>query len=188
MKKNVIIIISIILSFSIAIIVGIKVIQVKKDSEVQANAERELKRLYYRQNEAFELGDDLNKRDFYHGVNELKLNEVVVYLHAFNNSQSKYHISVDEVVDYLSKEYDSDGVPMIYSQPENIEAYIAWNLRMGKDIITKFGDKFNDYLKEKGYATHFYREMSYEDVIKALDEYEKAPDYVSPEECAKNIN
>ena len=161
-------------------IIGLKVARIKKESEAQIKEQNELELLYYRQNTAFELGDDLDKRYCYYGADELKLNVLIVHLSAYNSVQSKYKVTVDDVINYLSYEYDSYGKPMVYSQPENIKAYIYWNIRYGKDVITKYGDAFNDYMGAHGYSNHFYRSMSYEEVVTALEEYQNSPDYVSP--------
>ena len=171
--KKVVISLCIIFLFVCITIIGIKTVQIKKESETKIKEQKELEMLYYKQNTAFELGD-LDKRYCYYGTNELKLNVLIVHLCAYNSAQNKYKVTVDDVINYLNDEYDSYGKPRIYSQPENIKAYIYWNIRYGNDAITKYGDAFNDYLDEHGYSNHFYRDMSYEEVVEALEEYQKS--------------
>lgn len=174
--KKLVILLCIIVLFGGITITGMKIVQIKKESESRIKEQNELELLYYRQNTAFELGD-LDKRYCYYGANELKLNVLIVQLYAYNSAQSKYEVTVDDVINYLSDEYDSYGKPKIYSQPENIKAYIYWNIRYGNDAITKYGDAFNDYMGKHGYSNHFYRSMSYEEVVTALEEFQEDPEY-----------
>lgn len=142
-----------------------------------------LEKLYYRQNTAFELCDNLNERKSYHGADELRLNRIAVDLYVFNNIQSEYQVTVDEVTNYLAEENDANGKPMIYSMPENIKNYISWYYEdNGQDIILDFGAWFNDYLKNNDYPQHFFRKMSYEEVVEALKKYKNDPSYVPPKQ------
>ena len=42
-----------------------------------------------------------------------------------------------------------------------------------------FDDNFNEYLMEHGYP-HVYQNMSYEEVVDALEIYKNDPEYVPP--------
>ena len=141
----------------------------------------QLPKLYVRQNVAFDVCTDYTQNDRYHGDNELKLNRVVVNISAYNEYQSKYQLTVDEVVDYFEEEYDSSGNPRVYSQPESIHDYIEWYWNGGEEIIGEYGDGFTEYMSKHGYPNPFYRHMEYEDVVTALEEYKNSPEYIAPQ-------
>ena len=153
-------------------IIGRVVIHLDKEKQHMAS-------LYYKQNTAFGLSGDLSKRDYYHGADELVLNEFAVNLFVYNSMNPDSQLSVDEVVEYLSEEYDSNKKPKIYSQPENISSYIAWSVHGGSDIAFEFGRSFADYLRGKGDS--MFWEMSYEEVVAALEEYKNSPEYEPPQ-------
>ena len=132
MKKKILYLLIIYLFFGIVAGIGVLGYCAKKNKEEK----KVLESLYYRQNTAFELCGNLNKRRSYHSANELRLNRIVVDLYVFNNIQSEYQVTVDDVIDYLSEEYDSSGKLMVYSIPENIKNYISWYYEdNGEDIV-----------------------------------------------------
>ena len=166
MKKK-IIFITVILSLLLGTIAyGVHLRQVKK----------ELEYLYYRQNTALRLCCDYSKRNYYHDTKELDVNDLAVRVSAYNCVASGAHVTVEEIIDYLSSEFDSEGKPRIYSQPENIEKYIIWCIR-AVDIIDDYRIDFTLYLHDNGYTP--YWEMSYEEVETHLEEFQKNPEYNS---------
>ena len=170
MKKK-IIYITVILSLLLgAIAYGVHLYQVKKELE----AKKELEYLYYRQNTALRLCCDYSKRNYYHDTKELDVNELAIGVSAYTYIVSDVHLTVDEIIDYLSSEFDSEGNPCIYSQSENIEKYIAWYFEGGDEIIRNYENDFICYLYDKGYEP--YWEMSYEEVETHLEEFQKDPE------------
>ncbi|MBO4458202.1 MAG: hypothetical protein J5802_10820 [Butyrivibrio sp.] len=131
-----------------------------------------LELLYEWQNQAFEVSSDYNHNLSYCDADELKLNCVAVNLCAYNNAQQDNQLTVDEVVDYFSEEYDSNGELKVYSKPEEIHDYIDWYYHGGSDCIKDFGEGFNDYLREKG--NNGYSDLSYEETSAALKNYVNA--------------
>lgn len=101
-------------------------------------------------------------------------------LYAFNVSQNEYKLSIDEILDYISEEYDSDGKPRIYSRSDSINYYILWYIPYRDDFVMEYSYVFNNYLKAHGYKSDSYRDMNYEEVVDALEEYQNAPSYVPP--------
>lgn len=140
----------------------------------EAKTQEELEILYKYQNKAFHLCNDAEGY-YFHGIDDLKLQEVVVDLAAFNEAQEEYYVTLEDVVDYLGDEFDDDGQPLIFSCPENIEKYVSWYWHGGSDIIMDYGDRFNEYLMDNGYP-HVYRKMEYQEVVDALDKWKAKQD------------
>lgn len=184
MKKSILLCTLLAFVFCCFVVFGICTTR-KKNLET---ANKKLENLYYKQNTAFELSENLDDRNYFHGANELRRNRVVVNLFVYNNIQTAYKLTIDEVEKYLNEEYSSDGKPKIYSIPDNISDYISWYWNGGGKIILEFGDWFNDYLSNNDYPQHSYRKMNDVDVIDALELYSGDSDYVSPEECAMKCN
>ena len=125
--------------------------------------------LYEWQNLAFEISEDYTHNLEYRNADELKLNHVAVDLCAYNSAKPESQLTVDEVVDYFSDEYDSNGELKVYSKPEKIHDYIDWYYHGGNDSIREFGDGFNEYLRENG--NNEYHDLSYEETAAALEGY-----------------
>lgn len=176
MKKR-FIIISIIFLF-VAVIVGYGFYKQKERKEWETAARLQI--LYKWQNYAFRVLCNHEERLCYQGTDKIELQELVVYLHIYDSIQNKYQLTVDEVMDYLSDEYDSEGKLKVYSRPENIEDYID-NYPEVDELAEKFGDEFNEYLMKKGYP-HVFRNMTYEEVVEALEKYKNDPEYIPPHE------
>jgi len=155
----------------LTILIGVSLIAIYWHTKIaqETKDQDELEVLYKYQNKAFHLSNDAESY-YFHGVDDLKLQEVVVDLEAFNESQSDYVVTVDEVVEYLGNEFAEDGQPLILSCPENIEKYVSWFWHGGSDIVMEYGDQFNEYLMDNGYP-HVYRRMDYQDVVDALEEW-----------------
>ena len=181
MKKKIIFIgITIIAIFSV---ISFYAHQTKKSEEEKSR----IAYLYELQNEAFEIHGIYEERCRFQTSEKIELSMLVVDLYAYNYNRSdeQLRLSLEEIIDYLGDEYSSNGKLRVFSRPENVENYIVWFLNY-KDKARDFGRGLNAFLQKQGYE--FYDDLNYNDVIELLKEYEKAPDYVSPEECAKNIN
>lgn len=174
MKKKTLYLLIIYLFFGIVAGIGVLGYCAKKNKEEK----KVLESLYYRQNTAFELCGNLNKRRSYHSANELRLNRIVVDLYVFNNIQSEYQVTVDDVIDYLSEEYDSSGKLKVYFVPQNIKEYIEWYLSGGDDTIWNFGKGFNKFLLSTN--KDFYWDINYDETVDALEKYKNDPAYVPP--------
>ena len=179
MKKIIMFIPVFFILISMIIACSIHAILVKKvEAEERAEAERrELEELYYDQNTAFALCYEPKKRFFYHGIEDGDKNQFIVNIYAYNNAQSEHELSSDEFIDYISEEYDSEGKPKIYSQPSNVKEYIHWYYTDGQEgeVVHDYSIWFGAHLLSKGISS--YREMSYEDLISNLEEFQKDPEY-----------
>ena len=156
---------------------GIHLNQLKEEAKKEAEEKRELELLYYDQNTAFALCYEPKKRFFYHGIEDGDKNQFIVNIYAYNNAQSEHELSIDEFIDYISEEYDSEGKPKIYSQPSNVKEYIHWYYTDGQKgkVVHDYSIWFGAHLLSKGISS--YREMSYEEVIANLEEFQKDPEY-----------
>ena len=177
MKRKTIFMLAILLTTFLIMII---ICCMQKERSIKQAERKEQEQLYYKQNTAFEVCDDLIERQYYHGVDKLRLNRIFVDLYVYNGSQKKYNISINDVVDYLCKEYDSNGKKRVYYIPQNINDYIAWYYNGGEDKIWSFCKGFNKYLLANGYE--MYWDISYEEVVVALDEYKNSSEYIPPEQ------
>ena len=154
---------------------GIHLNQLKEEAKKEAEEKRELELLYYEQNRAFWLTCNYSKIYSYYSFEDSKKNLVVISIYAYNNAQSKNKLTLDDFIAYISNEYDSNGKPMVYSRPQNVNAYIDWFFCGGDDLINRFENYFISYLKDKQKPP--YEEMSLEEVIANLEEFQKDPEY-----------
>ena len=146
--------------------------------EEQAGAVQ-LEILYKWQNRAFEMSCSSEEYLDYLPADRICQGRLTVELFIYNYVQDKYQLTFDEVLDYLSEEYDSDGKLRVYSRPEEIEDYIHAYPEV-EEMSTEFGDYFFDYMRAHEYPVCSVSEMSYEEVANALEEYENAPEYHPP--------
>ena len=173
MKKK-IIFITVILSLVIgAIAYGVHLKQVKKEAEEKLKLEN----LYHAQNKAFWLTSDPNKMYSYCGFEDTNYkNKSALCIYAYNSVHPDYKLTLDEFYTYINKEYDSNGKPKIYSQPENIKRYIDWYFIENNKKIDRYETAFIGYLVEKGENPRYYA-LSYEELISNLEEFQKDPEY-----------
>ena len=139
--------------------------------------EKPLEFLYEEQNHAFLIKCTYEESQHYQNSGRCDLPRLVVYLYVYNNVQDNYKLTVDEVLDYLSEEKNSDNKPNVYSRPDAINDYIN-SFPEVKESAIDFSDYFIEYMKETGQGK--YWEMDYKDVIEALDQYKNDPRYEAP--------
>jgi hypothetical protein len=175
MRKKIIIILVLLALIGSAI----TVVTIRHQKEVELAESVRLEIAYYNQNEAFEMDCNGEERRHYLDAQKSRLNVLAVDLHVYNHIQNKYRLTVDEVLNYLNEEYNSDGKLRVYSRPENIEDYINIYPEV-QEMAVEFGDHFNDYMKAQGYTVYFYRQLSYEEVVSALEKYINDDKYDPP--------
>ncbi|WP_026514559.1 hypothetical protein [Butyrivibrio sp. LB2008] len=174
MKKRVPLIICIFSLLLIGVIsYGIHFNQLKKE----ADEKKELENLYYKQNIAFRLCSNMDIINYYHGIDDSDINYVVISIYTYNIVCPQNKLPIDEFIAYISEEYDSEGTPRIYSQPPNIKGYIDWfwTIGQGEDTIQKYKKYFIHFLAKKSRPPFW--EMSYEELISNLEEFQKDPEY-----------
>ena len=174
MKKKVIFIICFFSLLLIGVIsYGIHLNQLKKE----ADKKKELEDLYYEQNIAFSLCSNRDTRNHYHGIDDSNIYNVAIAIYTYNIVCPENKLPIDEFIAYISEEYDSEGTPRIYSQPPNIKGYIEWfwAIGQGSTTIRKYRKHFVYFLAQK--RRPLFWEMSYEEVIANLEEFQKDPEY-----------
>lgn len=158
--------------------IGIFFVIRDKENMIIEEEKSELALLYRRQNTALKACLDLSKMDYYHGADEIDLKNFYIELYVYNYTRTKYQLTVDEVLDYLSEEYDVNGNLRVYSQPENIKDYIGWEIHIGHEMADNFRGYFIDYLKIN--SNKSLTEMSYEELVDALGEYQNSSEFIPP--------
>ena len=155
---------------------GIHLNQVKEEAKKEAEEKLKLEKLYYAQNTAFWLTCDFSKIYSYCSFENANKKNTAISIYAYN-AQSDHELTLDEFYTYISKEYDSNGKPMIYSQPENIKEYIDWYLYqgyLGGEAVRKYETSFIVYLAKKGEKSIL--DMNYEEIVANLEEFQNDPE------------
>ncbi|WP_026653912.1 hypothetical protein [Butyrivibrio proteoclasticus] len=175
MKKNGILIVFGIIAI---VILSITVLYCINANRKKADSEYQLQTMYKWQNKAFGLGNNNDdKIQTYIGANELDLKLLFVSLYRYSMDEPNSELTIQEVVDYLSKEYAYDGTLMIYSQPESISDYIEWwSEKDGSKKVTLFIADIAGFLSQNGYDSHDYETYSIEELQEILPLVEKAKD------------
>lgn len=127
---------------------------------------------YKQINEAFFVSEDVNGEDRYIDVashrTKKSLRQTVQYINLYNDMLNekgkppKEALSLDEVLDFYSSEYDENNEPVIKNLPTKIEDYLDWFWFYGlsKKGPTIEHDKFYDvgYITSAMFELGFYSE------------------------------
>ena len=155
------------------------VIAVHADNEnaKESKDDYELQVLYEHQNSAFAVNDSLNNAKYYHDSSYVNTQQLVVYLYTYNMDYPDRDITVQDIIDYLDKEYDKEGALMVYSCPDHIKDYIDWWWSGGSSKISYFSSEVIVYLSKNGYEhAEVYSNLSIEELQEILPLVEKAKD------------
>ena len=119
---------------------------------------------YQRQNGTFPRTSEHHiEEEFYVGYDAIEENEMYVSLAAYNEWNREHGKEVEELTladieEYLSSEYNEDGSLRIQSGYENIRAYVEWYYEIGGDEVIK------EYWKKLDYIAIEYRGL-YQEII-----------------------
>ena len=119
---------------------------------------------YQRQNGTFPRTSEHHIEEaFYVGYDAIEENEMYVSLAAYNEWNREHGKEVEELTladieEYLSSEYNEDGSLRIQSGYENIRAYVEWYYEIGGDEVIK------EYWKKLDYIAIEYRGI-YQEII-----------------------
>ena len=140
----------VILAILVLVVIGSIIIKVV--GSINEEIKCDLEHRYYSQNNAFLIDCKYNESMQYQSSDKSDLPRLAVHIYVYNNIQDDYNVTVDEVLNYLSEEYDSSGKPYVYSCPDNINAYIECYPEVNI-IAFDFGIRFmiEDYNNEKMY-------------------------------------
>ena len=144
----------------------------KKEKDRQ---QAKIEYLYSRQNFAFDMGTD----KCFKGSDEVHMKPIIENLAAYEEDTQTYgRISIDDVFDYLSSEYNENGELAVLHMPENIEAYIDWFWSGGSQICIDYDmwlyNYQRDHLDKYGDGSVF--DMSEETLYELIDDFKNCPD------------
>ena len=96
---------------------------------------------------------------FYVGYDAIRENEMYVSLAAYNewnreHGEEAEELTLADIEEYLSSEYNEDGSLRIQSGYENIRAYVEWYYDGGDEVIKEYWKKLEDIAIECRYQYH----------------------------------
>lgn len=104
----------------------------KKNRDERMQAYLEYK--YKRQSVAFTIGLENDYKDFsYVSVSSLK-----IILAAYKNSDENVELTVEDIKEYLSSEYDEKGKLKVLYPPQEIDDFIDWYWAGGDEIYSEY--------------------------------------------------
>ncbi len=141
MKKKIITIGIIVLVIGVLTGICCRYIQWKREQREQAE-ELVLQLHYKHQNQPFGMSASTYYSG-YHGYDEVRETELFVRLAAYNSrnmqeNNGKEAVTLEDIEDYLSSEYNEDGSLRVDSIPENIQGYIDWFYEGGDKEIEEY--------------------------------------------------
>ena len=119
---------------------------------------------YRRQNGTFpRTSEHPIEEAFYVGYDAIEENKMYVNLAAYNEWNREHgevveELTLTDIEEYLSSEYNEDGSLRIQSGYENIRAYVEWYYEIGGDEVIK------EYWKKLDYIAIEYRGL-YQEII-----------------------
>ena len=137
----------------------------KKDEEFNA----ELARLY--KHETFALGMDTY--DCYKDFSYVDVQILIIKLAAYKRYDNEVEITVEDVKEFLSSEYDENGNLYVLNPPENIAKYIDWYWSGGDSLARTYMLyllHFRNDNTEK--YTTFLTDLDEEMLYELIDEFE----------------
>ena len=141
MKKKKVIT-AIILILVLSCIAGIVFARIERRKKQEETLEKILiAREYRRQNGTFpRTSGHYADEAFYVGYDAIRENEMYVSLVAYNKWNREHGVEAEELTladieEYLSSEYNEDGSLRIQSGYENIRAYVEWYYQIGGDEV-----------------------------------------------------
>ena len=107
---------------------------------------------YRRQNRAFGMNMQAEYSG-YHGYEEVDEEWLYVALAAYKDYNLRYdmerqEITIEDVKEYLSSEYNEDGSLRVYSKAENIGEYVYWWSEDASDAVNGYWIKMEEMARE----------------------------------------
>ena len=150
-KKRVIIIVILILILSCIAGVVFAYMERKKEALEKLHIAME----YRRQNMTFpRTSEHYLEEMFYVGYDAIVESEMYVSLAAYNEWNREYgkeakELTLADIEEYLSSEYNEDGSLRIQSGYENIRAYVDWYYDGGSKVIREYWSELEDIAIEQ---------------------------------------
>ncbi len=159
-------------------IVGIFAFREWQKIETQHREELQIK---YEQSN-FALG--MNAYNCYKDFSNVDVNDLIISLAAYKHFEKDVEISVEDVKEFLSSEYDKKGKPYVLNPPDNIAKYIDWYIFLGGHLLRGkyfiYLSRFQDDNKEK-YSFESLYILDEKLLYELIEDFENCPDRKSYE-------
>ena len=184
MKKKKIITIVIFIMVLFCIAVGVFACTERRKKQEEALEKVLIAIEYQRQNGTFpRTSGHYADEAFYVGYDAIRENEMYVGLVAYNewnreHGEEAEELTLADIQEYLSSEYNEDGSLRIQSGYENIRAYVEWYYEVGGDeVIEKYWRELekiiNDYRQQNlGIENDSVRNMTVEQLQELIKKKE----------------
>ena len=184
MKKKKIITIVIFIMVLFCIAVGVFACTERRKKQEEALEKVLIAIEYQRQNGTFpRTSGHYADEAFYVGYDAIRENEMYVGLVAYNewnreHGEKTEELTLADIEEYLSSEYNEDGSLRIQSGYENIRAYVEWYYEVGGDeVIEKYWRELekiiNDYRQQNlGIENDSVRNMTVEQLQELIKKKE----------------
>jgi hypothetical protein len=164
-KYVVILLVISLVSFGIYHIYGVK----------KAKEDAKLKKMYERQNFAFCMEMDPYYKEFSEEYIEILIEKLAAYE---EDTQTADVVTVENIKEYLSSEYNKDKKLAVLNKPSNIEAYIDWfwsgGDRYAEEYSLWLGHYMNDHPDEYNYGSATV--LSEDELYELIDKFKNCPD------------
>ncbi|WP_026653914.1 hypothetical protein [Butyrivibrio proteoclasticus] len=152
----------------------IKEILKEKSRKEGIEQRKQIAQLYKHDNNAFGIESSLEYRDFsYVDVNLLTLH-IAVYE---DNNPDAAEVTIHDIEDYLSSEYDEKGKLRVLNQPKNIADFVLWYSYVGTghtlDLISCLRNYSKDHYDK--YQDIGIFEMDIDMLNELIDDYRNCP-------------
>lgn len=144
----------------------------KKNHDERKRAYLEYK--YERQSVAFTIGLETSYKDFSY----VSVNSLIILLAAYKNTDGKIELTIEDIEEYLSSEYDEKGRVKALYPPREIDDYIDWYWSGGDEIYREYLLGLTRYNMdhEDIYGNDEFSDMDEGLLNKMIEEFNSCPD------------
>ncbi|MEE3469837.1 MAG: hypothetical protein VZR24_04150 [Butyrivibrio hungatei] len=146
----------------------------------KAKEDAKLKKMYERQNFAFCMDMDPYHKEF----NGEYVKSLIKHLAAYEeDTQTTDVVTVENIKEYLSSEYNKDKKLAVLNKPSNIEAYIDWFWSGGDRYAEEYSFWLSNYMEEHPdeYKDGAATVLSEEELYELIDKFKNCPDKIKYE-------
>ncbi len=124
----------------VAVISLVAMIIYKEWKKREEQYQYKLEVLYQREARAFAMDD---RYDCYMGFSYVDVNSLIINLASYKHFiykrfEIEVEISVEDIKEFLSSEYDENGELYVLNPPENIDKYIQWFTYGGLELTNRY--------------------------------------------------
>ena len=172
-KKNIIPKIFIVVLIGL-ILVCVGGLCLKAHRKHQEEYEARLAKLY--KEETYAMG--MEQSTYYKDFGAVYINVLTLELASYRDKNPGVNISIDDIQDFLSEEFDDRGKPRVLNPPDNIADYIKWFNHGGRqytdEYILYLMHYMNDHQDEYTHVDLYYADL--ETLNKIIEEFNNCPD------------